>query len=120
MSKAGKTILDGLKDITRFLRGEKVNMRMYHFDPVDGESHISIRVRQQMPDGSSIRVFVFWDEAAWVAQGLEEDIGAQGSSMDEALRLFNLTWEAEHSIDQEIPPAPQKYFDRWEKLGMFA
>jgi hypothetical protein len=70
-----------------------------------------------------VRVVIFKDAGYFVAQCLEHDIGAQASSLDVLRGRFAATFEAERTeslarTGEEfggIGPAPQMYFDLWEK-----
>ncbi len=73
---------------------------------------------------AQIRVIIFKeDDSNWIAQGLEHDICVQGRSMTEAQELFDVavTLEAKEpgGVDR-IKPAPEAYFDMWERrAGQF-
>lgn len=65
-----------------------------------------------------IRVILFKDGHAWVAQGIERDICVQADSLDDLYGRFEVAMrlESEESggLDR-IPEAPKYYFDLWEK-----
>lgn len=63
----------------------------------------------------SLRVIAFKEGDAWVAQGLEVDIGAQAPTLDELTRRFETTILEEGPSFDQIGPAPQFYFDLWDK-----
>lgn len=72
-----------------------------------------------------VRVVVFKDAGAWVAQCLEYDICAQASSID-ALRdrlAATIELELEESLERTgtpfggIDPAPQRFFQMWNSEG---
>lgn len=70
-----------------------------------------------------IRVVVFKDCDAWVAQCLEHDICAQADDLTEVTARLKITLAAERDLSlsqgkkpfEGIPPAPKHYFKLWEK-----
>lgn len=68
-----------------------------------------------------IRMVVFPDDNAWVAQCLEYDIGAQGDSVEEVTARFEAALMANilESIKRTgepfggIDPAPEYFNDKW-------
>jgi hypothetical protein len=70
----------------------------------------------------TIRVVVFKDNDAWVAQCLEYDIGAQADNIDTLNERLNVVLKAElkESIERHgrpfagIDPAPQRFHTMWE------
>ncbi|EQA61896.1 hypothetical protein [Leptospira alexanderi] len=62
-------------------------------------------------------------DTLWLVRCLENNIAAQGKSFDELLHRFKLTFDAQAALDKErgltpfsdSSPAPQKYFDLFEK-----
>lgn len=75
-----------------------------------------------MTESQTIRVVVIRDGDKYVAQCLEYDISAQGSTIDEMQRRFSLTLQAEldYSLREHGKPfanldrAPQYFFERWD------
>lgn len=61
----------------------------------------------------------------WIAQGLQYDIAAQGSTIKKAKRAFELAivseiaiaMEKEEGVFESINPAPQKYWEMWMNVG---
>lgn len=70
------------------------------------------------PNLQMMRVVVFEEEDMYVAQCLEKDLGAQGRDLDELFNrlLMSIVLESPH-LDN-FKPAPQKYFDMWDKPDM--
>lgn len=73
-------------------------------------------------DSNSIRIVVYRDGQAWVAQCLEHDIGAQAESpSDLRNRLDEVLW-LEATVSRErmgkafegISPAPDHFFKMWD------
>lgn len=66
---------------------------------------------------NKIRVILFKDGDAWIAQGLEHDICAQAPSMNELYGRFEVAVHLESEevggLDR-IPPAPAKFHEMWE------
>ena len=76
-------------------------------------------------DQFPISVVLYPHEGLWIAQGLEYDIVAQGSSSDEASKNFNKKFGAELAISMEVgdssplcgvPRAPQAFWDRYNAI----
>lgn len=69
------------------------------------------------------RVILFKEDGQWVAQGLEHDICAVASSLDELHGRFEVTVRIESSREgglKAIGPAPQHFFHLWDrKAGAF-
>ena len=69
---------------------------------------------------TALRVILFLDSNAWVAQGLELDIAAQGKDIAETKACFMATFSAEYDycksqgkeMRELIGPAPSK-FEAW-------
>lgn len=69
----------------------------------------------------TIHVLMIRDDRAWVAQGLQHDIAAQGDTIEEALERFKRVLASEARFDlrngqeplAEVPPAPQSLWDIW-------
>lgn len=76
-------------------------------------SQDAIRVLVQREDVEGAQIFY--------AQALEVDVGAQGSTVEEALERLGLTLRLEKDFRADpanadveaIPPAPQSYHDAW-------
>ena len=74
-------------------------------------------------ESGRIRVVLFWDGDAVVAQALEHDICAQGKDLDEAQSNFMLALDLDRRMGMkltgkpfgDIGPAPRHFFDMWEK-----
>jgi hypothetical protein len=76
-------------------------------------------------DQFPVSVVLYENEGAWIAQGLEYDIVAHGSSSDEASKNFNKKFGAELAISMEVgdpsplsgvPRAPQEFWDRYNAI----
>ena len=71
---------------------------------------------------SQLRVVLYQEENLWVAQGLEVDIRAQGSSIDQAQARFDAVFDAEMEFTKErhgkafagIGEAPEVFFKMWD------
>jgi len=80
---------------------------------------------QKMAKLDELRVVVFQDGDLWVAQCLEYDIGAQGSTLPELRSRFEATLNAERAESVKahgaafagIEAAPPMYEDMWNKCG---
>jgi hypothetical protein len=75
----------------------------------------------------SLRVVVFQEGDAWIAQGLEHDIAAQGSDLEAVRERFVATFAAEQRQAREqgkqtldIAPAPEHFFQMWEERSSFS
>lgn len=76
-----------------------------------------------MTDVEKLRVVIFYDGGAWVAQCLEYDIGAQAKDLAELQRRFDVAVRTElaESLERNgapfkgIGPAPKFFHDMWEK-----
>lgn len=70
-----------------------------------------------------IRVILFREGDAWVAQGLERDICVQADRLDELYGRFEVAVRLEGSEPggmDRIAPAPKYFFDLWDrKSGAF-
>lgn len=63
-----------------------------------------------------IRVIFFEDGDHWLAQGLESDICVQADRLEDLYDRFDLAVRLEEQDDFErIGPAPQYFFDLWDK-----
>jgi hypothetical protein len=70
-----------------------------------------------------IRVLLLQEGNFWVAQALEYDIAAQGRDLEGARRAFVRTFVAQIDLDirnkkqplDGIPPAPDWYFEAYER-----
>jgi len=79
--------------------------------------------RQRLPP-LFIRVLVTKQGEQWLAQGLDHDLAAQGSSDQLAIRSFIRILRARLRLDyqngrtplQGIPQAPEHFFQEWERL----
>jgi len=75
-----------------------------------------------MSDASSLRVVVYQEDEQWIAQCVDYDIGAQGTSFDDMSVKFALTLRAdfEESMSRHgeafsgIDPAPAHFEKMWE------
>ena len=75
-----------------------------------------------------IRVVVYSEGDAWVAQALELDICAQGANPDEARDHFLDTLDCELNIALQegedpavtIGPAPSQFFAMWDQRSTFS
>lgn len=71
----------------------------------------------------TVRVVLIKEGDLWIAQCLEFDVGAQAEGMDELQRRFEVALQCEIdeciragvSPDVAIGPAPQFYYDLWNK-----
>ncbi len=66
-------------------------------------------------DIDGLRVAIFHEEGAWVAQGLDLDVCSQGASPDDAKRRFSaqLVAEREHAADlSHVPKTPPSVVER--------
>lgn len=78
---------------------------------------------KRMSQQEELRVVVFMEGEQWVAQCLEYDIGAQGSSLEELRSRFEATLNAERMESRRrnvkdfagIDPAPAYFKDMWNK-----
>ncbi len=76
---------------------------------------------------TAIRIIVFNDGGAWVAQCLEYDICAQADDLEELRDRIDATIEAERDYTRSkgkeafegIGPAPKHFADMWEKRSSF-
>lgn len=72
---------------------------------------------------TGLKVLVFQEDKTWVAQCLEHDIAAQGSSIRHALDALGYTLLEQITLDQEdgleplsqIGQAPERYFSLFQK-----
>ena len=70
-----------------------------------------------------IRVLVLKQGDQWLAQGLDHDLAAQGPSDRQAIQSFLRILRARMKRDHErgklplegLPPAPDRFFDVWER-----
>ena len=70
-----------------------------------------------MPIKTHLRVVIFREESAWIAQCLEHDICAQAGDINALRDRFLKTVECEiqdGNLDN-IDPAPEKFFQMWDK-----
>ena len=75
----------------------------------------------------TIRIIVFKDGEAWVAQCLEHDICAQADNLTELRSRIDATIDAEADRSKRngkkpfdgIGPAPRHYFDMWDRRSTF-
>jgi hypothetical protein len=66
---------------------------------------------------------LFRGKEKWVAQCLEHDIATQAGSLPDLLDMLDHALDAEWAFSDErgleafkrLPPAPKKYWDRWEE-----
>jgi hypothetical protein len=80
------------------------------------------------PANDGLRVVIFQEGDAWIAQGLEHDICAQGSDLSVLRERFVATLEAEldHAREQgkqtleHIGPAPDHFFQMWKERSSFS
>lgn len=70
----------------------------------------------------SLRVLVYFEAGAWVAQGLEVDVTAFGSSVDEAISVFHEELKRNALVMAELEgqvrapgPAPASFFQLWNR-----
>lgn len=66
----------------------------------------------------NIRVIIFKDDHAWVAQGLEHDICVQAETLDDLYGRFDVAARLESEEEgglKRIEKAPQFFFDLWDK-----
>lgn len=76
----------------------------------------------------TIRVVVYPEADAWIAQALELDICAQGSTPDEVRESFLDTLDCELSMAADagedpsvsIGPAPSQFFAMWDQRSQFS
>ena len=69
-----------------------------------------------------VRVIVSRGQTAWVAQGLEYDVAAQGPTVHDAMLAWVKTFVCEVARDlragkqplETVPRAPQRFFALWE------
>lgn len=74
-----------------------------------------------------IRVILFQEEGEWVAQCLEYDIAAQGSTIDEAQNGWSHTFKGYIALSEEngvealhgVPEAPNFYKEKFEQAEKF-
>ncbi len=65
-----------------------------------------------------MRVIVYKDGDAWIAQGLEHDICVQAATLDDLYGRFEVAMRLEDDESgglQRVPEAPRHYFDLWER-----
>ena len=75
-----------------------------------------------MYDNNAVRVLLFEEGDAWVAQCVEFDIGAQGATAEEASRRMSavLNLEGQESLFRTgklfggVPAAPREFSEIWE------
>jgi hypothetical protein len=76
-------------------------------------------------DQFPVSVVVYESDGFWIAQGLEYDIVALGSTSEDASKNFNKKFGAELAISMElgdpsplsgVPRAPQEYWDRYRAI----
>ena len=71
-----------------------------------------------------IRVLVVQQGKQWLAQALENNLSAQGASDEQAVQSFLRILRARLRADRErgktplqgLPPAPDRFFDLWERF----
>ena len=80
-------------------------------------------------DQFPVSVVLYEADGFWIAQGLEYDIVAHGSTSDEASNNFNKKFGAELAISMEVgdpsplsgvPRAPQEFWDRYNAINKTA
>lgn len=64
---------------------------------------------------ASIRVIIFQEADAWVAQCLEHDIAAQAADLETVRSRLFVTLMAEADSISEIPPAPRHFQEMWDR-----
>jgi hypothetical protein len=70
-----------------------------------------------------IRVLVLKQEGQWLAQALDHNLSAQGSSEKQAVQSFFRILRARLRADRDhgreplsgLPPAPDRFFDIWDR-----
>jgi hypothetical protein len=75
------------------------------------------------PKSFYVSIVILHDGEAWVAQCLEYDVTAQGTSMKKAMKAFEKTFIGQIILDikadkeplQGIPQAPAEYWDKFEE-----
>ncbi len=68
---------------------------------------------------TTLRVLVFWDTHAWIAQGLERDICVQARSLSDLFGNFEIVLRLEEEEEgglERIPPAPKHFIEAWERM----
>ena len=76
----------------------------------------------------NLRVVVFAEGEAWIAQALELDVCAQGANPDEARERFLDTLDCELSMaldagedpTESIGAAPKQFFSMWDQRSAFS
>ena len=69
---------------------------------------------------NTIRVIVFLEADKWIAQGLEHDICAQGSTSEEAMKRFESLLKLESREDggiTRIEAAPEHFLKLWDNAS---
>ena len=62
-----------------------------------------------------LRVIIFREGDAYVAQCLEKDICVQGKNLEELSKRLSGTIGLERLYIENIPRAPNKFFEMWER-----
>ena len=77
-------------------------------------------------DQFPVSVYLYETEGMWIAQGLEYDIVARGSTSEEASKNFNQKFGAELIMSMElqdpaplsgVPRAPREFWDRYDAIS---